>query len=139
MIYLEAGGMGGYGSINYERFVFIHQQLAFSVRSGFSAIHLRDFTNAVNPDVIFPIAMSAYLGKDHRMVMGIGQTFTSIIHANPYDFKPLRTTEMHTNFILGYRYQKQSGGIIFQLAYTPYIEQNRRFRNWAGFSVGYSF
>lgn len=139
MIYLEAGGMGGYGSINYERFVFIRQHLAFSVRAGFSTVHWRDFTNTINPDLLFPIAINACLGNDHKLEMGIGQTFTSIIQASPNDFKPIRTAERHTNFQVGYRYQKQSGGVFFRLAYTPFMEQNIRFRNWAGISVGYAF
>ncbi|MBK7031060.1 MAG: hypothetical protein IPH45_18480 [Bacteroidales bacterium] len=87
MIYLEAGGMGGYGSINYERFVFIRQHLAFSVRAGFSTVHWRDFTNTINPDLLFPIAINACLGNDHKLEMGIGQTFTSIIQASPNDFQ----------------------------------------------------
>lgn len=139
LLYLEVGGVGGYGSVNYERVVFGKKNLMFGMRFGMSTYHIKDYTNKFNPDILMPLLVNGYYGKNHKIELGIGQTFASIIHANITDFKPTRITNFHTNFSIGYRYQKNTGGIVFRFAYTPIIDFNNYFRHWVGVSCGYSF
>ncbi len=137
-IYLEIGGPGGYGSLNYERVLFHKQYLTVAARVGLSIYHVRDYTNQFNPDLIIPVSIGAYYGRQHNIEMAIGQTIANIVHAGP-DFKPARKTDLHTHFSVGYRYQKNTAGFIFRCAYTPILEFNKHLRHWAGVSIGYSF
>ncbi len=138
-IYLEVAGVGGYGSINYERVMYCKKYLMFTMRCGISTYHILDFKNKLNPDIIIPFALNAFYGENHKIELGVGESFLNIIHANTTDLKPKRITHFHTILSIGYRYQKNTGGIVFRCAYTPIIEFNRYFRHWAGISIGYSF
>lgn len=139
LLCLEVGGVGGYGSVNYERVVFSKKNLMFGMRLGISTYHIKDYTNKFNPDILIPLSINGYYGKNHKIELGIGQTFASIVHADIIDFKPTRITNFNTDFSIGYRYQKSTGGIVFRCAYTPIIDFNSYFRHWAGVSFGYSF
>lgn len=138
-IYLEIHGVGGYGSVNYERNVFRKSNIKIALRIGFSTIHFYDFTNKFNPDLIIPLLINGLYGNKHNIEFGIGQTFSSIVQSNSTDYFPARENSFSTNFTLGYRYQKPSGGIIFRIAYTPVIEKNKSYRHWGGISIGYAF
>lgn len=139
LLYIEVAGAGGYGSINYERVIIIKKYLMFAIRFGMSTYHIKDYTNKFNPDIMIPLFINGYYGKNHKIELGIGQTFANIVHADFTEFKPKRVTNFHTVFSIGYRYQKNIGGIFFRCAYTPIIEFNDYFRNWVGISFGYSF
>lgn len=139
IIHLEVAGVGGYGSINYERVIYSKKHLMFSMRVGISTYHIKDYTNKFNPDILIPLTINGYYGKNHKIELGIGQTFANIVHADITDFKPKRITNFHTILSIGYRYQKNARGIVFRCAYTPIIEFNRYFRHWAVISLGYSF
>lgn len=138
-IYLEIGGSGGFGSVNYQQFIFQKKELAIAARIGISSYHLKDFQNKFNPDLLLPISFKALYGKTHKAEIGIGETFTSVIYASETNSKPKRELTTHTHFILGYLYQQPKGGIIAGIAYTPILELNRHFRHWVGISIGYSF
>lgn len=139
IIFVEAAGSGGYGSINYERVLFSKKYLMFSTRLGFGTYHINDYTNNFNPDILLPLLINGCYGKNHKIELGLGQTFANIVQADNTDFKPKRVTNLHTIFSVGYRYQKDTGGIFFRCVYTPIIEFNSSFRHWAGISFGYSF
>ena len=139
LIFIEVAGVGGYGSVNYERVIYNKKYLMFAMRFGISSYHIKDYTNKINPDILIPLSINGYYGKSHKIEWGVGETFSNIVHADLTEFKPKRITNFHTNFSIGYRYQKNTGGIIFRCAYTPIIEFNRYFRHCAGISFGYSF
>ena len=138
-LYIEAGGLGGYGSLNYERAFARKQKWDIVARFGISTYNLRDFTDAFNPDIIIPISIIGLYGTTHHLEVGIGQTIASIIQTNQTSWKPERTADIHAHFSLGYRYQKEHGGTIFRLSYTPIIEYYKYFRNWGGISIGRAF
>ena len=139
MCYLEALGIGGFGSLNYERIIFKKRNFLTGAPIGFSTHHLFDFTNKLNPDIIVPIALSGLYGKQHKIEFGIGQTFVNIVHVGNSDLNSKRQTRMDANFTIGYRYQKENGGLIFRCAYTPMIQDYARYRHWGGISIGYAF
>lgn len=139
LLFFEAGGSGGYGSINYEYLVKKIDKLKLSVRIGASSYHLNDYTNKFNPDIVIPIVINAYYGIKHNIDFGLGQTITNIVYADNSDYKPKRKNNFNTNLSIGYRYQKEEGGIMFKIAYAPMIENNYMFRNWFLLAFGYAF
>jgi len=139
VIYIEVAGVGGYGSIDYERVIYWKKYLMFTMRCGISTYHIVDYTDKFNPDIIIPFALNGFFGQNHKIELGVGKTYSNIVHADLTYFKPKRVSNFSTIFSIGYRYQKYTGGIVFRCAYTPIIEFNKYFRHWAGISFGYSF
>ncbi len=138
-VFIEAGGLGGYGTLNYEKLILQKYQLMYTIRVGISTYRLVDFTNNFNPDVILPVTFNAMYGFDHKVEIGIGNSFSNIVHASFPDMKPTRNSEISTIFSFGYRYQNNSGGMVYRIAYTPIFEFNKYYRHWIGISFGYSF
>lgn len=139
ILYGEAFGAGGYGSINYERIFFMKDMISVSARIGLGTYHIKDFSNKFNPDLLIPIAIYGFYGTEHRADFGIGQTFSAIVEARDENLNPAREIDFSTFISAGYRYQKKENGIFLRLAYTPIIENNKRWINWGGFSIGYLF
>ncbi|WP_338763122.1 hypothetical protein WAF17_18990 [Bernardetia sp. ABR2-2B] len=139
VIYIEGAGAGGYGSINYERLCFSSSKTAFAFRLGVSTYYLNDYTDTFNPEIILPVALHFLYGKNHKLEVGAGQTITSFVRASRQDFQPKRDVRNHTHFMLGYRYQKNKGGFMVRVAYTPILEFNTDYQHWGGLAVGYSF
>ena len=138
-VYLEIGGVGGYGSLNYEKNIFHKKDVSLTLRLGMSAYHLMDYRNKLNPDVLIPLLINTRYGKNHQVEFGIGETVSSIVYANTSDYKQKRVFKLSTVFSIGYRYQKNTKGIFYRIAYTPIFEFNQYYKNWAGLSCGYSF
>ncbi len=138
-LYLELAGAGGYGSINYERVIYLKEHFTFTVRAGISTQHIVDFTNKFNPDIIVPFALNGLYGLNHKLELGIGETYSNIVHVSLTNFNPKRESSFSTYFSIGYRYQKKEGRFVFRCVYTPIIEFNKYLRHWAGISFGYSF
>ena len=138
-LYLEAGGYGGYGSLNYERIIRVKSKLKVGLRIGLSTYNLKDYTNKLNPDVIIPLGVSGFYGSNHKVEFGIGQTITNFIRFNNSTWKSERKTNLHTSFTIGYRFQTQNGRLIVGCRYTPLIEYYKYFRHWGGVSIGFAF
>ena len=131
--------------MNYERLYFFPssknttESFALAFRLGISTYYLNDYTDTFNPEIILPVALHLLYGKDHKLEFGLGQTFTSFIRADTKNFQPKRDVYSHTHFTLGYRYQKNEGGLMLRVAYTPIIEFNKEYTHWGGLSIGYAF
>jgi hypothetical protein len=139
IIYAEVGGVGGYGSINYERVLFNKNLFMFATRLGVGTYRLYDYSRDLNPDFIIPFSLNGYYGNNHKVEIGVGQTLSSIVQADFTNDNSKRETSFHTIFSIGYRYQVNTGGLFFRCTYTPVIEHNRSYKHWAGISIGYSF
>jgi hypothetical protein len=139
IVHLEAGGMGGYGSLNYERIFSLPGLFSASGRIGFSTIRIFDYTNRFNPDLLFPIAVNGFFGKVHKLHLGFGQLIANTTRSNITNGTPKRVTNLHTHFAIGYRYQKNDGKLIFGISYTPMIEFQETYRNWGAMTIGYAF
>ncbi len=140
LIYLEIGGIGGFGSINYENDILLINKFSLGFRGGFSTIHILDYTRKFNPDLIFPISIYFLYGIKHKIEIGIGETISSI-PVTDMENSPVhtRSTSFSTNFTIGYRYEHQKTGIFFRCGYTPIIERNKHYRHWGAISIGYAF
>ncbi len=139
VIYLEGAGIGGYGSINYERIIFNKKNVWICTRLGVVTYNLKDYVNKFNPDVIIPIAINGLYGANHKIEIGVGQTISNTVHPNYTNWQPKRITNLHANFTLGYRYQPDKAGFMFRCSYTPIIELYKLYRHWGGVSFGYAF
>lgn len=138
-IYLEAGGVGGYGSVNYERNIYQAYKSAIGFRIGLSTYSLRDFTNRFNPDLVTPISINATYGGTHKIEYGVGKTLSNIVQVDFDSFEPKRFYDCHTQLSIGYRYQKNEKGFLFRLMYTPIVMFNKYYQHWGGISFGYAF
>lgn len=136
---LDILGIGGYGSLNYERTIFNFSSIRVGVRAGISTLNFTDYTTKFNPDIIIPISINALYGNKHNLELGAGQVISNIVQASKKNYKPERVFNAHANFTIGYRYQKKKGGFMFRLNYTPIIEFYNDYRHWGGVSVGYAF
>ena len=56
-ISLEAGGPGGFGSLNYHRYFKNTESLALNGKIGFSFFRFYDFQRKFNPDLLFPFGI----------------------------------------------------------------------------------
>lgn len=137
--YIEFTGNQGNNTLNYERIFTLKPLLNIAARIGIGAYHLKDFTNRFNPDLVIPVAVNAWYGKNHHIEMGIGETITSMVNYDVQEADKVRDQFIHTQFNIGYRYQKQHKGLLFRCGYTPFLAFNKTWRHWGGFSLGYAF
>jgi hypothetical protein len=138
-IYIEALGIGGYGSVNYERLIYTQKKIHIGARLGVGTYRLRDFETKLNPDLTVPFSINGYYGQTHHIEISVGQTFTSMVGASTQDFAVERKNTLSSNFSIGYRYQKSSRGLMFRVNYNPIISSSQSFKNWYGLSLGYAF
>ena len=139
LLYIECLGIGGYGSFNYERIILTLNNTNIGLRIGISTYKIKDYTTKFNQDIILPIKINKYYGNKHKIELGFGQTISSIVQVNYSNWEPKRVKNLHANFTIGYRYQKDKGGFLFRAGYTPLIEFYRYYRHWGGISIGYAF
>ena len=141
-VYLEIGGTAGLWSLNYDRELWeINENFRLHARAGLGMYS--EFNGAGFPDVIIPISNMVLLGEGtHRVEAGGGITYynwTLRDALKPDGFS--RRSDLLGHLILGYRFQKLEGGLMFRVTYTPVIinDSNNPFEHWAGGSIGYTF
>jgi len=127
-IYLELGGSGVLYSINYERTFIEKEILSLNGRFGISFF----------PGIFaIPITMHILVGKIRNFLdIGTGISLIRLESSRDFDpFIPLQT------IIVGYRFQSIYNGIVFRIAYTPFIEwfNNPPVYHWGGLAIGYRF
>ncbi|MCC7298489.1 MAG: hypothetical protein IT244_09165 [Bacteroidia bacterium] len=127
-IFLELGGSGGLGSINYEKTISNQSKSLLNYRIGFSLAPI-DKNNGTG--LVFPLMINKVLGNGtHKMELGLGQGITITTKGQ---FFALGLA----NF--GYRHQKAESHWFYRANYTPLISYiiSRQWQHWAGFSIGY--
>lgn len=139
IIHAEAGGIGGYGSLNYEGVFSLSDYFSASGRVGISTLRINDFTTQFNPDLLVPITINGFYGKAHKLQVGFGQLLSNTVRASHSTGLPIRETHFHTHFSVGYRYHKEKGRMIYGISYTPMIAYQENFRHWGAVTIGYVF
>jgi hypothetical protein len=127
-VYLELGGSGGLGSINYERVFREGATVAWAWRAGFSGAPI-DRNNGTA--LVFPVMAHALVGRTaHRLDLGLGQGLTVTTRGSA--FARATTT-------IGYRYAPPDGRFFGRLAYTPILSYlvDRQIEHWGGLVIGY--
>ena len=142
-VYLELGGVAGLWSLNYDRELWeINESLRLNGKVGLGMFS--EFNGAGFPDVIAPVSGMILWGKRHKVEAGGGVTYVNwtlrhILVDGTVGFN--RKSDLLGHLILGYRFQKLEGGLMFRINYTPIIinYSNKPFEHWAGGSIGYTF
>lgn len=139
-VVLEAGGVGGYGSLNYERSFLLRKNHHLAYKVGFSFFRFKDYEREFNPDILLPISIQLVKKfRNHYTILGFGKTISSIVKASPDFSSKIRKTSLSSSFILGYRFQKENKPFSIQISYNPVFQQGERFRYWGSIGFGYSF
>ena len=148
-IYLELGGAAGLWSLNYDRSLWeINESFKLHGRAGLGLYS--EFNGAGFPDVMVPVSgivlWSAFRNKwgknTHRVEAGGGITYYNWTLRDALSTDGFsRRSDLLGHLILGYRFQKLEGGLMFRVTYTPIINNysNKPFEHWAGGSIGYTF
>lgn len=129
-VFLEVGGSGGLGSLNYTRPWKQCDLADIYWRAGISFAPI-DKNNGTG--IVFPLMLEAHAGKNaHQMIAGIGQGLTITTKGN---FFALTTAS------LGYQYRSEKSPWFFRAAYTPLISYlvDFQWQHWGGISIGYTF
>jgi len=135
-LYIEGLGVGGYGSLNFERSFLKKEIHQLNARVGFGTYNITDFTNTFNPDITLPFGVNYFLGKQHKLLTEFGFTFSSIVQLDPSTFLPKRSNNFSPYFGLGYRFNKEDSRLILGATYYRKFEFFEYPRHWAGFSIG---
>lgn len=125
--------------MNYERVFRLIPKLDAAARGGFGFDNLIDFSDNFNPNFVLPVMAILTYGNNHKIEVGVGQTYSSTIETEVSTGDPARMSNFSTTFNIGYRYQNPDKRILIRVGYTPYIEYNERYVNWAGVSIGFIF
>lgn len=140
LVYIEAGGMGGWGSLNYEHNVKQFNILKLGFRCGINAMPLMDYTKSFNPDLALPLTLVAQYGVMHCFVLSFGTVFSSTIKTDIYTINVQRNNNLNASIAFGYRFKKKyTKGFMLQCMYVPLFYGIDFSKHWAGFGFGYAF
>jgi hypothetical protein len=151
-IFAEVLGSGMYGSLNYERIIFISGS-RFSVRGGgFLYLTTRNRKPLIHFSV--PVELNYFLGTRKRYELGVGMTYANGFYSelDDNDNKLLSKSLYLALKGFGYRFQKPQGGFFLRLDIVTllrlaelnkeYLKERRNDPNvWVlpGLSIGYTF
>lgn len=150
LFYLEAGGAGGYYSVNAERVFASVGKFKLSGRVGFGNANfdLDNYNNDPRKYYTIPVGVQAFRGSGYRHIeFGLGLSYIEGEDA----LVTYETIENETLYLvpsIGYRYQKPSGGFFVRVLYTPHIRIkefsgftgfDEKFDQWLGISIGHCF
>ncbi|MCK6639315.1 MAG: hypothetical protein L6Q81_04455 [Bacteroidia bacterium] len=142
-LFLELGGSGGLGSINFEKTLWDPAsnkpvrdncggyppiRHTFTWRAGFSVTPV-DKNNGVV--LIFPLMANVVYGfKAHKLEAGAGMAPSITTKGSWYIKTPLA---------LGYRYEPDGKQLFYRVTYTPIVGWlvDYNWQHWAGISIGY--
>lgn len=131
-LFFELGGNGLVYSINYDRLLTDH----LSVRGGIGIFSIDDsFGEGVDVTSI-PLLVNYLVGNgNNHLELGIGV----LILTGSIDIGSFSDTDSGAigTGVLGYRHQKQDGGLFFKAGITPLVGFGE-FQFWVGASVGYT-
>jgi len=139
-IYFELFGNGLIYSLGYERIIWSKDIHKLSTAIGFS--YQPPFTHDGSDTYYFiPSEINYLIGKKHHFELGLGITF-------PLHQKNVRHIS-DIGYVLfsriGYRYQKEEGGELFRIGFTPFkaIDPspywNFPIMPWGGITAGWTF
>lgn len=140
-VFAEIGGKGIVYSLNFDRLFYQKNNLKLSARVGLGYI---PETRVYSSALFVPISLNVMYGKKSNYVeISLGQTLRLYPSYNVQGVDYPSYTESPLTFIgLGYRYQKDQGGLFFTstlLASFVQQENTTKFSPWLGLGIGKSF
>jgi len=142
--YLELAGSAGLYSVNADFLMVELDNIRIGGRLGIGMF--KEGYEGSGMDIYMPVsAVGLYAFEAHNIEIGIGFNLISYSIRSVADLKDRgfkRKTELLGNYVIGYRYQKAEGGLMFRISYTPFFYKDEpfgRYEHWAGISVGYTF
>lgn len=130
-VFLELGGNAALYSINYDRLLLKD----VSARVGFATYSLEDDLGISVRITAIPVTANYLLGEGaNKVEVGLGM----LILNGKLDLGTISDSGVLGTAVLGYRRQKEEGGIMFKAGITPIFGQGE-FLFWVGASVGYTF
>lgn len=143
-LFLELGGSGGLGSLNYEKWIPLkpHKHtgfyghecpdpiLRYTLRGGIGLTPVDKDNGWV---IVLPLMANIVFGQEsmeHRIEIGAGVAPSFTTKGNWFIKSPL---------FLGYRYQPNEKPFFIRAGYTPIIGWlvDYNWQHWAGISIGY--
>ncbi len=139
-VYFELFGNGLIYSLGYERILWSKDIHKLSTAIGFS--YQPPFTHDGSDTYYFiPSEINYLIGKKHHFELGLGITFPlhqkNVSHISDIGYVLF--------FRIGYRYQKEEGGELFRIGFTPFkaIEPSSTWNlpviPWGGITIGWAF
>jgi len=153
-IYLEAGGISIYGSVNYERYIINRPKFMMATTLGLGLTPSFDFyyksvnfTNSISESYLdwsIPLRNNfIFFDRNHHLEIGFGFMIT-----NYWDYYLQNNNKYlsHYNGYMGYRYQRKQKwrswiirvGVNYD--HFPYVYPHGKYNHWFfGSSIGISF
>ena len=137
-VYVELLGSGGIYSVNFDRILIPSDTFNVAGRIGLTYLPVIEEFND-HPTIGFPFEISFLFGeKNGKLELGIGATYF-------YAFEELKNSS-YTIFVprIGYRLQKDQGGLFIKTGFTPWIpvfagSVNPGIVPMIGFALGHTF
>lgn len=132
-LYLEAGGSGLFGSLNYERQLTKEPGIGLRLGVGFYSENVFYLTVPVGINYLFP------LKKENSFIdAGAGITWTRV-HGDLFGPSKSSIAEHYVNFIPSIGYRRHTGkDVMWRISLTPVINKFT-FVPWLGVSIGKRF
>jgi hypothetical protein len=150
LVYLELGGNAILYSVNYEKIISSRTNWMFTIRAGVGVFN-DSYNHKIAVNYFVPVMVNALLGK-RKSKLEVGLGMSPLINLdfegrkNPVGDVPF--IKFYQTTTIGYRYQPDKKGLLFKIAYTPYIYidkfpyeivESSIYRSWGGVSIGYAF
>ena len=111
-------------SLNYDRLLFRSNPDNYNIA-------IRCGIGIGLPWYSIPVTVSYLSGGKHKLELGAGLVYAE----GGFD---VHEKSIIPTALIGYRFQKHQGGLIFRIGITPFYE-DRRIRLLGGLSLGYAF
>lgn len=134
-LFLDAGGAGGYYSLNLQLAVKSSQDINLLARTGLTVNHLLDFERKLNPDFLINAGTHLTYGSKHRAELAAGILMGSFAVAEPN--AKTRDWSISPFAELGYRLEPPDKRFIFRIYYSPYLKRFNNLVHWGGIGFGY--
>jgi len=120
-IFLEGGGNGGYGSINYERYLRERKRNYLTCRIGFS--YLPFGTAGRVYSVPFAFEFGYRNNKTVFSEFGLGISYINGLYSSYSNGISYASSALYLSMrLLGLRVQKPNGGFFFNIGWTPFLK-----------------
>ena len=140
-VVLEAGGSGGYWSMNYQYLSKKTRHIYMTL--GLSVVRLNNFNGNFDPSMILSTSAGVLLGPGHhKLDLGVSYSVLSEVMATE-SFEPKREYRLNGGMYVGYRYSDPERNWFLKVYYLLVWKELYTFppqvENWGGVGVGYSF